>query len=249
MISPVQPKDIDKKKKKAPAAAAAEGHDEKRRREEKGDGERWIWVYRYHRGRPGFDLQTADRGNKGGLWTYVVHRSYGPRRLGPDHFTVCSWRSPRVPEAGERKGFWQGARGREGPWHDYRRAVLSVVQSVEEDHGPGGRWRWGCGRRSRHGEEGHDEVGVAIVFEEEEDAEGYQVREDRSGDEDDGDNDDAHGTDADTPVDDSLLIGGETVTAKISLRSSSTIRFTTSSRFSSKIVTLCAHVLWCRRTG
>jgi len=29
MISPVQPKDIDKKKKKtAPAAAAAEGHDE-----------------------------------------------------------------------------------------------------------------------------------------------------------------------------------------------------------------------------
>ena len=42
MVSPVQPKDIDKKKKTAPAAAAAEGHDEKRRREEKGDGERWI---------------------------------------------------------------------------------------------------------------------------------------------------------------------------------------------------------------
>jgi len=38
MISPVQPKDIDKKKKKAPAAAAAEGHDEKRRQEEKSDG-------------------------------------------------------------------------------------------------------------------------------------------------------------------------------------------------------------------
>ena len=60
MISPVQPKDIDKKKKKAPAAAAAEGHDEERRREEKGDGERWIWVCRYHRGRPGFDLRTAE---------------------------------------------------------------------------------------------------------------------------------------------------------------------------------------------
>jgi len=89
-----------------------------------------------------------------------------------------------------------------------------------------------------------DEVGVAVVFEEEEeDAEGYQVREECSGDEDDGDNDDAHETDTDTPVDDSLLIGGETVTAKISLRSSSTIRFTTSSRFSSKIVALCAHVL------
>jgi len=32
MISPVQPKDIDKKKKKKdPAAAVAEGHNEKRR--------------------------------------------------------------------------------------------------------------------------------------------------------------------------------------------------------------------------
>jgi len=88
-----------------------------------------------------------------------------------------------------------------------------------------------------------NEVGVAIVFEEEEDAEGYQVHEECSGDEDDGDNDDAHKMDTNTPVDDSLLIGGETVTAKINLRSSSTIRFTTLSRFSSKIVVLYAHVL------
>ena len=80
-----------------------------------------------------------------------------------------------------------------------------------------------------------NEVGVAVVFEEEEgDAEGYRVREECSGNEDDGNNDDAHETDVDTPVDNSLLIGEETVTAKISLRSSSTIRFTTSSRFSSK---------------
>ena len=39
-----------------------------------------------------------------------------------------------------------------------------------------------------------DEVGVAVVFEEEEDAEGYQVHEECSGDEDGGDNDDAHET-------------------------------------------------------
>ena len=85
---------------------------------------------------------------------------------------------------------------------------------------------------------------VAVVFEEEEgDAEGYRVRKECSGNEDDGNNDDAHETDVDTPVDNSLLIGEETVTAKISLRSSSTIRFTTSSRFSSKIVALCADVL------
>ena len=60
-----------------------------------------------------------------------------------------------------------------------------------------------------------DEVGVAVVFdeeeqEEEEDAEGYEVREESSGDENDGDNDDARETGADAPVDDSLLIGGET---------------------------------------
>ena len=89
-----------------------------------------------------------------------------------------------------------------------------------------------------------NEVGVAVVFEEEEeDTEGYRVHKECSGNEDDGNNDDAHEMDIDTPVDNSLLIGGETVTAKISLRSSSTIRLTTSSRFSSKIMALYAHVL------
>jgi len=36
---------------------------------------------------------------------------------------------------------YQGARSQEGPWPDYRRAVLSVVQSVEEDHRLGRGWR------------------------------------------------------------------------------------------------------------
>ena len=56
-----------------------------------------------------------------------------------------------------------------------------------------------------------NEVGVAVIFEEEkQDAEDYQVCEEYSGDKDGGNNDDAHKTDADTSVDDSLLIGGET---------------------------------------
>ena len=46
-----------------------------------------------------------------------------------------------------------------------------------------------------------NEVGVTIVYDkEEEDAEGYQVREKCSGNNDDGNNDDIHKTNANTPV-------------------------------------------------
>jgi len=56
------------------------------------------------------DLQTADCRDKGGLWVYIVHHSYGPQQLGLGHSTIYSWCSPQVPETGECKWFRQGAR-------------------------------------------------------------------------------------------------------------------------------------------
>jgi len=216
-----QPKDMDKKKKKALAAAAAEGHDEQRRERKRAmesGGFGYTDIIEATQGVEGLTYRprTAETKEVYELMLSIVHMA-----LGDQAQDIVRSAADAVLESLKQENVKDFDKKREvegvlGPiTGEQFSQLLTLSKKITDWAGDGDEDAGVDPDMERKDAQIDDEVGVAVVFdeeeqEEEEDAEGYEVREESSGDEDDGDNDDGHETDADAPVDDSLLIGGET---------------------------------------
>ena len=216
-----QPKDMDKKKKKALAAAAAEGNDEQRRERKRAmesGGFGYTDIIEATQGVEGLTYRprTAETKEVYELMLSIVHMALGDQaqdivRSAAD-VVLESLKQDNVKDFDKKRE----VEGVLGPiTGEQFSQLLSLSKKITDWVGDGDEDVGIDPDMERKDAQIDDEVGVAVVFdeeeqEEEEDAEGYEVREESSGDENDGDNDDARETGADAPVDDSLLIGRET---------------------------------------